>query len=224
MRGSPVLTRPVSPVTVVGVAVCASDPVTEFGVKTLLGADPRVKVLAEDEFALAEVIVVAEAGTARGVLPLLREVRAAARSKPLPRCVVVTDSFRADAVVAAIDCGMAALLPSSRITGDALVRTILAVLNGDGVFPSWLQAQLLDQLETIRRDVLEPRGFTLSGLSVRERDVLRMLSEGHSTEEIATGLNYSESTVKNVVNEVTARHGLRNRAHAVAFALRAGLI
>lgn len=138
--------------------MCASDPVTEFGVKTLLGADPRVKVLAEDEFALAEVIVVAEAGTARGVLPLLREVRAAARSKPLPRCVVVTDSFRADAVVAAIDCGMAALLPSSRITGDALVRTILAVLNGDGVFPSWLQAQLLDQLETIRRDVLEPRG------------------------------------------------------------------
>ena len=43
-------------------------------------------------------------------------------------------------------------------------------------------------------------------------------------EEIATELCYSERTVKNVIHEVTSRLRVRNRAHAVAFALREGLI
>ncbi|WP_344426590.1 response regulator transcription factor [Amycolatopsis minnesotensis] len=204
------------------VAVRAPDPVTALGVRSLLGADPRLKVVGEDDFALADVIVVADTGI--GVLSLLREVRTTSRREPPPRCVVITETLRPDTVIAAIDSGMTALLPPSRVTGAALVRTILAVTEGDAIFPSWLQARLLTQLEQIRQDVLEPRGFTLSGLSLRERDVLRLLADGHGTEQIAAKLSYSESTVKNVIAGVTTRYGLRNRAHAVAFATRAGLI
>jgi len=72
--------------------------------------------------------------------------------------------------------------------------------------------------------VLEPRGLRLSGISARETDVLRLIAQGLSTREIAKKLCYSERTVKSLLHDVTVRFELRNRSHAVAFAVREGLI
>ncbi|MQA85396.1 MAG: DNA-binding response regulator, partial [Streptosporangiales bacterium] len=44
------------------------------------------------------------------------------------------------------------------------------------------------------------------------------------TAEIARALAYSERTVKNIIHDITTRLQLRNRAHAVAYAVREGLI
>jgi DNA-binding NarL/FixJ family response regulator len=44
------------------------------------------------------------------------------------------------------------------------------------------------------------------------------------TTEIAGKLSYSERTIKNVYYGMTARLNLRNRPHAVAYALRRGMI
>jgi DNA-binding CsgD family transcriptional regulator len=44
------------------------------------------------------------------------------------------------------------------------------------------------------------------------------------TSEIATTLSYSERTVKNALHDVTSRLQLRNRSHAVAYALKQGII
>ena len=54
--------------------------------------------------------------------------------------------------------------------------------------------------------------------------MLRLLAEGQDTQEIASTLCYSERTVKGVIHEITTRLQLRNRSHAVAFALRNDLI
>lgn len=50
------------------------------------------------------------------------------------------------------------------------------------------------------------------------------MSEGLDTSEIAAELSYSERTVKNVMHGLTTRLHLRNRSHAVAYALREGYI
>ncbi|MGW6130496.1 response regulator transcription factor [Cellulomonas sp. NPDC055163] len=60
-------------------------------------------------------------------------------------------------------------------------------------------------------------------LSEREIEVLRMLAAGSDTREIAHRLCYSERTVKTVIQDITRRFGLRNRSHAVAYAVRHGL-
>jgi DNA-binding CsgD family transcriptional regulator len=64
----------------------------------------------------------------------------------------------------------------------------------------------------------------MATLTDRERDVLRMLGDGSDTREIARAMCYSERTVKTVIQDITRRFGLRNRSHAVAYAVRQGLI
>ena len=61
-------------------------------------------------------------------------------------------------------------------------------------------------------------------LTDRELGVLRLLSKGESTRQIAEDLCYSEKTVKNIVHDVLVRMNCRNRAQAVALATRRGLI
>ncbi|CAM5282882.1 response regulator transcription factor [Streptomyces californicus] len=72
--------------------------------------------------------------------------------------------------------------------------------------------------------MLGPRGLHFTGLASREVDVLRLVAEGYDTADIATKLAYSERTIKNVLHSVMTRLQLRNRSHAVAYAMRQGLI
>jgi DNA-binding NarL/FixJ family response regulator len=55
-------------------------------------------------------------------------------------------------------------------------------------------------------------------------EVLRLLAEGCDTAEIARRLAYSEPTIKNVIQRLFEHLRARNRPHAVAVALRAGII
>jgi DNA-binding NarL/FixJ family response regulator len=70
----------------------------------------------------------------------------------------------------------------------------------------------------------EPNGARVGGCTDRETEVLRLLAAGLSTSEIARQLSYSQRTIKSIVHDVTNRFQLRNRSHAVAFAVREGLI
>jgi DNA-binding NarL/FixJ family response regulator len=127
-------------------------------------------------------------------------------------------------VVGAAEVGVSGLLRRGEATPDVLVRTIQKVASGDGVIPSDLLGHLLGQVGRLQRQVLSPRGLTFTGLSDREIEVLRLIADGLDTNEIATQLSYSQRTVKNVLHDVTTRLQLRNRSHAVAYAVREGLI
>ncbi|WP_338674714.1 helix-turn-helix transcriptional regulator [Streptomyces sp. SCSIO 30461] len=95
---------------------------------------------------------------------------------------------------------------------------------GAACMPPEFQGRLVDKIRSLQGEVLAPIGMTLSGLIPREILVLRLLSEGLDTTEIAGRLNYSERTVKHVFGGVTSRFRLRNRTQPVAFALRQGVL
>lgn len=61
-------------------------------------------------------------------------------------------------------------------------------------------------------------------LSDRELQLLRLLADGATIAEIAARLFCSERTVKYTLHQLLDRFGLRNRVHAVAWALRSGLL
>lgn len=54
--------------------------------------------------------------------------------------------------------------------------------------------------------------------------MLRLIAEGLDTVEIASKLSYSQRTVKGILHNLTTRLHLRNRSHAVAYALGEGYI
>jgi DNA-binding NarL/FixJ family response regulator len=69
-----------------------------------------------------------------------------------------------------------------------------------------------------------PIGLLPVELAQREVDVLRLLAEGLDTVEIANKLSYSERLIKSVIQTVVKRLELRNRTHAVAYAIRVGIL
>ncbi|MDT8911454.1 response regulator transcription factor [Amycolatopsis sp. PS_44_ISF1] len=208
----------------VEVAVLASDPITKAGAVSLLGTRPELQVLSEDSAAQADVVLVMEEHVTDRVLARVKELGRESEHLAGPELVIVADHFRESDLMTAIECGIVAILPRRETGGTELVAAVLAAGDGTATLPPRLQGALLGQVQRMRRDVLEPNGLTLSGLAARECDVLRLVAEGYGTEEIASKLCYSERTVKNVLYGLMTRCGLNNRAHAVAYALRAGAI
>ena len=72
--------------------------------------------------------------------------------------------------------------------------------------------------------MLAPHDLTIAGLYTREVEVLRLVAEGADTLEIAQRRSYSERTVRNIIHGLLTRMKLNNRAHAVAYALRNGVM
>jgi DNA-binding NarL/FixJ family response regulator len=141
-----------------------------------------------------------------------------------PRILLIVTKVDETSLVAAAEAGVGGLLRRCDATADSITRTIMKVAAGEGEIPPDLLGRLLEQVGRMQRQVLAPRGLTFAGLSPRESEVLRLVAEGHDTAEIAVVMCYSERTVKNVLHDLTTRLQLRNRTHAVAYAIREGLI
>ncbi len=197
----------------------ADDPISRAGVASQLRPRPEVLVLDADDVAGATVsLVVAD----RVAEPALRAVRAL-RQRGTSVVLVVVELDDA-ALVAAIEAGIAALVRRAEATPERLVTVIRAAAAGEAAVPPDLLGRLLNQVGQLQRQVLAPRGLSFAVLADREVAVLRLVAEGLDTAEIASRLSYSQRTIKTVLHDVTARLNLRNRSHAVAYALREGLI
>ncbi len=135
------------------------------------------------------------------------------------RLVAIAGAGSEEALVDAIEAGLAGLLIRADVTPQALVSCLRAVASGNGSVSPRLLASLLDGPSWEAK-----RGRVARQLSSRELSVLQLLGEGGSTREIARDLCYSEKTVKNIVHDVLLKMDCRTRAHAVALATRQGLI
>lgn len=62
------------------------------------------------------------------------------------------------------------------------------------------------------------------GLTRRQREILQLYANGHSTASVSTRLSLSTETVRTHTKGMLARLEARDRAHAVAIALRSGVI
>jgi DNA-binding NarL/FixJ family response regulator len=198
----------------------ADDPISQAGVASQLRPRPEVQLVDPAELDRADVAVVVTESVDESVLRVLRAVRRG----NVPRTVLIAAALDDAAVVAAAEAGVSALLRRAEVTPDRLVSVILKARDGGAEMPADLLAGLLGQVGRLQRQVLTPRGLRFSGLSDREVEVLRLVADGLDTGEIAQRLAFSERTIKSVLHDVTTRLQLRNRAHAVAFAVREGFI
>ena len=200
------------------VYVYSTDPILQAGVVGQLRGRPETEVV--DGTSLDDVrvaVVVCDSVDEDTV----RTVRALQRTGDL-RIVLVVSSLDDSSLLAGIEAGASGFVRRSEAVPERLAAVAAAA--GDGSVPPDLLGRLLAHVSNVQVNVLAPRGMTLSGLSQREIEVLRLVAEGLETTEIADRLSYSERTVKGVIHEITTRFRLKNRAQAVAYAVRQGLI
>jgi DNA-binding NarL/FixJ family response regulator len=127
-------------------------------------------------------------------------------------------------LLAAVQAGAVGYLWKETLTPDALVASLRTAATGSGVIAPDMLGDLLRTIARASNETLEPRGLSLSPLTVREQEVLRLVADGHPTREVAKRLSYSERTVKNVIHDVVTKFNARSRSQAVAAAVREGLI
>jgi DNA-binding NarL/FixJ family response regulator len=208
------------PIERIDVSVWAPDPLSRAGTIAQLRGAAGLRV-AQDAQSVdgCVALVVADDVDAEA----LQQVRTLRRNGAAGVALLVT---RLDdrGLLAAVEAGVAGILKRNQATVANLVATIRSVASGEGAIPPDMLARLLNQVGHLQRQVLAPRGLTFSGLSERELNVLRLLADGLDTNEVSAKLFYSERTVKNIIHDVTSRLELRNRTHAVAYAIKQGLI
>lgn len=109
--------------------------------------------------------------------------------------------------------------------GDARVRILTTFDLDEYVYDALLAPmvtrRLIDELVSARR-VAPSTPPELDQLTPREREVLQLVAQGHSNQEIAELVVVEETTVKTHVSRLLAKLGLRDRVQAVIFAYEAG--
>lgn len=146
-------------------------------------------------------------------------------TQPDVRVLVVTTFDLDEHAYAALRAGASGFLLKDAEVNE-LVRAIRTVAAGDAVVSPRITRRLLE-LHAHRLpsdDAVVEVEDGLDVLTPREREVLVLLAQGLSNQEIADRLVVSEATVKTHVGNILAKLGLRSRVHAVIHAYDVGLV
>lgn len=146
-------------------------------------------------------------------------------------CVLMLTTFeREDYLLAALTAGASGfLLKNSR--PETLAAGIRTVASGDSLLSPEVTRAVIERAvagSTTAPDAARPTLTTTasasaSSLTERERQVLRLLAQGLSNEEIAEALFVGRATIKTHVSNILLKLALRDRVQAVAFAYQHGL-
>ena len=137
---------------------------------------------------------------------------------PDTQIVLLTSFDDAQQILAAVQAGAISCLLKD-IDADSLADTVRKAARGEAVLHPRVAGHLMDAL---RRGAM-PAAQMLETLSTREREVLSLMAEGLSNQQIAEQLGIGEKTVKTHVSNVLAKLGVGDRTQAAVFAWKAGM-
>jgi DNA-binding NarL/FixJ family response regulator len=133
---------------------------------------------------------------------------------PETQVVVLTTYADDESILGALAAGAIGYL-TKNATRDDIRRAVEAAASG--------HAHLDPQAAATVLAAARPHPSLPDDLTPREVEVLRLIADGLSNREIAARLVLGEATVKTHVNRIFAKTGSRDRAQAVAYALRHNL-
>ena len=140
----------------------------------------------------------------------------------VPRIIMLTTFDADEYVFAALRAGASGFLLKDS-TPEELVRAVRVVANGEALLTPRVTRTLIADYAS--RPHPSPRvAPTLSGLTDRELDVLRLVARGLANREVAAELVMAEQTVKTHVSRMLAKLQLRDRTQLVITAYESGLV
>ena len=134
-------------------------------------------------------------------------IEAVGAKHPEVKFLALSVSDAAEDVIAVIRAGARGYVTKT-ISGPELVEAVKRVADGDAVFSPRLAGFVLDAFAADFRGPVDPE---LDQLTVREKEVLRLLARGYSYKEIARQLSISIKTVETHASAVLRKLQLTNR-------------
>jgi NarL family two-component system response regulator LiaR len=151
------------------------------------------------------------------------------RCNPAANILALTSSSEEEKVVAAVQAGVVGyLLKDARRV--EILQGIRQVSQGQVYLPPQMASKLLTGLRQNRKASLAaaagPQGYetSLDALTPRELEVLKLIGQGISNQDIALRLFLSAGTVRTHVHHILAKLKLKNRNQAILYAMRSGFI
>ncbi len=147
----------------------------------------------------------------------LEATRRITKKNPTVKVLVLTQHDNKEYILSAIKAGVVGYIPK-RALGLELVSAIRAVHQGDSyLYPSAAAAVIRDYLKGVTKDPFDR-------LTAREREIFKLVAEGHTSREIADKLFISLKTVLGHRTKIMEKLDLHNRSELIKYAIRKGLI
>jgi DNA-binding NarL/FixJ family response regulator len=137
---------------------------------------------------------------------------------PSTRLAILTSSVDKSVVYTCLQTGVQGYLLKD-MPGEELFRAIRNILGGKSVLDPTVTGYALQWLESPKEG-----GQNKDVLDLRDVEILRLMAQGHTNQEIGKHMHLSENTVKAIVNDIYRRLGVKNRVEAVMEAHQRGLL
>jgi DNA-binding NarL/FixJ family response regulator len=211
--------------------VADDQELVRLGLRTLLDSEDGITVVAEAADGIAAVDrarehrpdVVLMDVRMPGIDGIEATRRIAADPALAGTRVVVLTTFEVDAYVFdALRLGASGFLTKDTKPAE-LIRAIRLVANGEALLSPSVTRRVVREFASRPVRVLRPHP-RLDALTDREREIVGLVGEGLSNEEIADRLVVSPATARTHVSRAMVKLGARDRAQLVVFAYQSGLV
>lgn len=208
------------------VLVVDDHPVVRHGVQHLLGNDPDLEVVGEATTgpgALRQVSALQPDVVLLDIrLPgsdgveITQQLR---RAHPDVKIVILTAYRDEEYLLGTLRAGAHAFL-LKQASHETLAEAIHKVHAGERFLSPTLTTRVLEEFESMAREQIAEE----SELTETELRILNHIAAGDTTKDMVEKLHWSEATVNRRVQDILTKLNVSNRAHAVAEAIRRGLI
>jgi DNA-binding NarL/FixJ family response regulator len=142
-----------------------------------------------------------------------------AKLDPAVRVVILSMHISEEYVLQALRAGAAGYLLKGSAVAE-LELAVRAVARGDSYLSPAVSKRVVDEYVSRTGGAADP----LAALTVRQREVLQLVAEGHTSKDIAQRLGLSYRTVETHRNQLMKRLDIHDVSGLVRFAVRVGMI
>ncbi len=147
----------------------------------------------------------------------LEATRRIKKKNPAMKVLVLTQHDNREYILSTIKSGSDGYLPK-RALGSELVAAIRAVHQGHSfLYPAAAGALIEDYRRQVEKEPYD-------SLTEREREIFRLVAEGHTSREIADMLFITLKTVHNHRAKIMIKLDIHNRSELIKYAIRKGLV
>lgn len=199
-------------------------PMMREALQTALAEEPDMQVIGEASNGIDAIRLAAELTPDVIIMDLLMPgmggldaIAAIYSANPQAKLLVSTSLEEEEKILAAIQAGALGYFPKTA-SRAYLLEAIRKVADGVPYLPAEIAQKLFKGIREMK--VPSDKPVAEEPLTARQTEILALLGEGRSDQEIGKALHLEESTVRSHIHRILQRLGLESRTQAVVYANR----